>query len=502
MTRAVYMTVECTLTPSMAPRAPRSDKCLAGGPQRVTPDRRALYLLACLVSASLVAGCSAGDRLPTSSTSPPAAPTTLVVTTLVVTTLVPMAVADPPEAVGEDAEAPTDTAAGTTGLDGDGPAVSGGGASGDVHTTREAAPQDDLHKQGGGADPIQALPLPGSERPHLDPRFDPGEIRTYVSGSIEPLGRKTYVLEAAAGFLFRAEIEAPPGVWLDVRLGDDVIASSTARSQRVEASLPAGGAWLVSAVSTHEESADYRLTVEVLSPGSEPPVTSTTVAGPVAAPDRPVVYLTFDDGPHPTQTPEVLDILGRYGARATFFVVGYLVEAYPELMRRITVEGHTVANHTWGHENLTGLSRASFDRTISRTQEALGDQATPCLRPPYGATNSSIREWAGDHGLEVIMWTVSANDWLGLAAEAIADRIVGGVTDGSIVLMHDGGGNRSETLRGLEMVLDRLSDKDLRFEPVCRRPEGRGSPGLSWLTDPRDLELAWSHDSLSSRRPL
>ena len=109
-----------------------------------------------------------------------------------------------------------------------------------------------------------------------------------------------------------------------------------------------------------------------------------------------------------------------------------------------------------------------FDRTISRTQEILGEHATPCLRPPYAATGKHTREWAAEHGLEVYLWSVSANDWLGLNAQEIADRIVSQVTDGSIVLMHDGGGNRPQTVRGLEMVLERLSDRGVRYEPLCR----------------------------------
>ena len=188
---------------------------------------------------------------------------------------------------------------------------------------------------------------------------------------------------------------------------------------------------------------------------------------PPPTPSGPVVYLTLDDGPHPTYTPLMLDVLARHGARATFFVLGSLVERYPDMIGRIIDEGHTLANHTWNHENLGLLSREAFDKTVSRTQDALGDLATPCLRPPYGGTNSSTREWAAAHGLEVIMWTASANDWLDLDAEAIADRIVDGITDGAIILMHDGGGNRSRTVQGLEIALDRLSDRDLLYEPLC-----------------------------------
>ena len=344
-------------------------------------------------------------------------------------------------------------------------------------------------------EPIGDLPLPGPELPDVDVRFEPGAVSAAVSGSTEFRQRQTYTLQAAAGQAFTATLGAPIGVWLDVRLGDEVIAAATERYQRVEATLPAAGAWRVTVVSAHAGPAEYELTVEALplGSGSPPPTTTadtaattppptTTADAPAARPpptttaDAPaatsagpggVVYLTFDDGPHPTYTPQVLDILARHGARATFFVLGSLAENRPELMARIVAEGHTLANHSWNHENLAGLPRSSFDDTIGRTQAVLADQATPCLRPPYGSIDAFTREWAASAGLDLMLWTVDTNDWRRPGAEVIADRIVRGATDEAIVLMHDGGGNRTQTVEGLELALDRLSGRGLRYEPVC-----------------------------------
>ena len=332
-------------------------------------------------------------------------------------------------------------------------------------------------------EPIGDLPLPGPELPDVDVRFEPGAVSAAVSGSIEYRQRQTYTVQAAAGQTFTATLGAPTGVWLDVRLGDEVIAAATERYQRVGATLPAAGAWRVTVVSAHAGPADYELTVEALPLGSDsppPPTTTadapadtppptTTADAPADTPAEPgvVVYLTFDDGPHPTYTPQVLDILARRGARATFFVLGSLAEARPELMARIVAEGHTVANHAWNHENLAGLPRSSFDDTIGRTQAVLADRATPCLRPPYGSIDAFTREWAASAGLDLVLWTVDTNDWRRPGAQVIADRIVRGATDEAIVLMHDGGGNRTQTVEGLELALDRLSGRGLRFEPVC-----------------------------------
>ena len=367
-------------------------------------------------------------------------------------------------------------------------------------------------------EPIGDLPLPGPELADVDVRFEPGAVSAAVSGSIEFHQRQTYTVQAAAGQAFTATLGAPTGVWLDVRLGDEVIAAATERYQRVEATLPAAGAWRVTVVSAHAGPADYELTVEALPLGADsppPPTTTADAPPPTTTADAPadtppptttadapadtpqptttadapadtpqptttadapadasaepgvVVYLTFDDGPHPTYTPQVLDILARRGARATFFVLGSLAEARPELMARIVAEGHTVANHAWNHENLAGLPRSSFDDTIGRTQAVLAERATPCLRPPYGSIDAFTREWAASAGLDLVLWTVDTNDWRRPGAQVIADRIVRGATDEAIVLMHDGGGNRTQTVEGLELALDRLSGRGLRFEPVC-----------------------------------
>ena len=349
-------------------------------------------------------------------------------------------------------------------------------------------------------EPIDDLPLPDPGLQDIDVRFDPGAVSAAVSGSIQFRQRQTYTLQAAAGQTFTATLAAPTGVWLDVRLGDEVIAAAAQRLQRVEAALPAAGPWRVTVVSAHAgpavldpgpvfvygfiatayaEPADYELTVEALPLGSDPPPPITTAVPPAAAAaptttsDAPVpasgsvVYLTFDDGPHPTYTPQVLDTLARHGARATFFVLGSLAESHPDLVERIVAEGHTVANHTWNHENLAGLPHPSFDDTIGRTQAALADHATPCLRPPYGSTDAFTRDWAAALGLDLVLWTVDTNDWRRPGARVVADRIVRGATNEAIMLMHDGGGNRTQTVDGLDLALDRLSERGLRYEPVC-----------------------------------
>ncbi len=324
------------------------------------------------------------------------------------------------------------------------------------------------------SEPIEEKPLPGPERPEVTIRFEPGAVSAAESGTIDFRERQTYTVYASEGQPFTAELRAPLGVWLDVRLDHLVVTSAAQRSQLVESELPATGAWKVTVVSSHAEESGYELTVEVLPrPEPEPAPTTTTEKVTVPRPVTPdddgdVLYLTFDDGPNPEYTPQMLDVLARHDARATFFVVGSLAQAYPDIIQRIAAEGHTIANHTWRHEDLAGLSRAAFDETVGQTQAILGDLATMCLRPPYGSVGARTREWAASHGLSLVMWDSSPQDWLGPTAAEIADHIVQWARPGVVLLMHDGGGDRSNTVQGVDMALERLGDRGLRYEPVCR----------------------------------
>ena len=287
--------------------------------------------------------------------------------------------------------------------------------------------------------------------------FPPGENLITIPGTVAPGERQAYLIEAVADIRYTITLGAPAGVWLDAGLGEDVSGLPGERPRRAALVLPANMTWLLEVVSTAEEPADFEITATVRS----------LDRGPV--PPGPVVYLTFDDGPHPVHTTEVLDVLRRYGVRATFFVVGAMVQRFPHLLNRVLLEGHTVANHTWNHENLAKLSGEAIDRTLERTQDILGANATACMRPPYGALDDLVRQRSEEHGLDVIMWSASANDWLDLTAEMIAERIVAGSVDGGIILMHDGGGERSRTVQGLDIALQQLSGQGIRFEPICAR---------------------------------
>jgi peptidoglycan-N-acetylglucosamine deacetylase len=184
-----------------------------------------------------------------------------------------------------------------------------------------------------------------------------------------------------------------------------------------------------------------------------------------------VVYLTFDDGPTPAYTPRVLALLARHRARATFFVVGRNAATWPGLVRRELAAGHGVGNHTWSHRRLTGLRggrlRAEVGATSAAIRRATGS-GPRCLRPPYGAVDRVSADQVRALGLRLVLWDVDSNDWRRPGVGVIAGRVLSRVRSGDVVLFHDGGGNRVQTLAALDQVLSALSARGFRFSALCR----------------------------------
>jgi peptidoglycan-N-acetylglucosamine deacetylase len=195
---------------------------------------------------------------------------------------------------------------------------------------------------------------------------------------------------------------------------------------------------------------------------------SVLVAAPaVAAPAAPakVVYLTFDDGPG-VHTPKVLDLLKQYGAKATFYQNGGNVTARPATTKRAHQEGHSIQNHTWSHVDLRTVGAATFKSEVNRTDAAIRAQTnrTPtCLRPPYGAVNQTVRDRAAALRKGIRLWSVDTRDWARPGRAAIESRVLNGVRNGSVVLMHDAGGDRSQTVAALPKILKTLKARGYTF---------------------------------------
>jgi peptidoglycan/xylan/chitin deacetylase (PgdA/CDA1 family) len=194
-----------------------------------------------------------------------------------------------------------------------------------------------------------------------------------------------------------------------------------------------------------------------------------------------VIALTFDDGPNEPYTSSLLDILKLYSAKATFFTVGPNVEQYPETVHRLVAEGHIIANHTYSHNANHALLNSGAD--IARAQEAIARIAgfRPRLyRPPHGKKTPWEMRCLRKTGLEVVAWSVAANEahrWLSFGRPdpgVLARHIIRKTKPGAVILLHDGYGtehdnhnaDKSLTVAVLPLVLDGLSEKGYRFVTV------------------------------------
>ncbi|MEV6975758.1 polysaccharide deacetylase family protein [Kitasatospora sp. NPDC093806] len=183
--------------------------------------------------------------------------------------------------------------------------------------------------------------------------------------------------------------------------------------------------------------------------------------------DTPRVALTFDDGPDPVHTRQVLEILDRYGARATFFCVGHHVAALPDEVRRIADAGHELGNHSWSHPFLPDLTPEQLREQLDRTTEAVArvtGEAPTRFRPPYGGLTPEVLATLAEHPGTVTLWDVDSRDWSRPGPERIAETVLGGVRPGSVVLMHEGAGDRGQTVRALPSIIEGLLERGL--EPV------------------------------------
>ncbi len=160
-----------------------------------------------------------------------------------------------------------------------------------------------------------------------------------------------------------------------------------------------------------------------------------------ASRDRRRVALTFDDGPDPDHTPRVLDMLAALGLKATFFVVGSKVDAYPDLVARIVREGHELGNHTYHHRYLPLTRSRTVADELARTDAAIaratGGLVPRLARPPYGGRSPRTVKAFAAAGKQLVLWDVNSFDWKGKPADQVADRVLSRVRPGSIILLHD-----------------------------------------------------------------
>ena len=171
------------------------------------------------------------------------------------------------------------------------------------------------------------------------------------------------------------------------------------------------------------------------------------------------IALTIDDGPDPVYTPQVLALLARYRVTATFSMIGIEAQAHPAVAREVAAAGHLIVNHTWTHLNLAWLSPAMVTEQMSRATDAIHaatGRFPRLFRAPYGAWSPFVLSQCARTGMAPLGWSVDPRDWSRPGVTAIVTNIMRNTRTGSIILEHDGGGNRSQTVAALKIVVPRL----------------------------------------------
>ncbi len=186
---------------------------------------------------------------------------------------------------------------------------------------------------------------------------------------------------------------------------------------------------------------------------------------PVYSGDRMIrtIAITFDDGPHPILTPALLDVLDSLGVKASFFLVGKMVDRNPALVREIFARGHTVGNHSYEHRNSSALTGEEFSTDILKCCESI-ERNIPVkvrfFRPPGGNYTKSVLSLVEDAGLSTVLWDINSRDYTGVSAAKMSTRIISKSAPGSILLFHSG---VSSTIEALPVIVEALRENGFEF---------------------------------------
>lgn len=182
-------------------------------------------------------------------------------------------------------------------------------------------------------------------------------------------------------------------------------------------------------------------------------------------PLKPMIALTFDDGPS-KHTERLLGILEQYGAKATFFVIGNLIDTYPEILKQVVANGHEIGGHSWSHRELVKLSSKDIIDEIMNTRvkiQSITGVKTNLLRPPYGSYNDDLKKLCAENGIVMINWSVDTLDWKTRDADKVYEAILNEVKAGKIILCHDLYGS---TVDAIERVIPELIAQGYQFVTV------------------------------------
>ncbi|MFC8448738.1 polysaccharide deacetylase family protein [Kitasatospora sp. NPDC057223] len=182
--------------------------------------------------------------------------------------------------------------------------------------------------------------------------------------------------------------------------------------------------------------------------------------------------LTFDDGPNPVDTPRLLEVLREHRVRAVFCLWGDHVQEYPELVRAIVADGHLLGNHSMHHDDMGAWAperiRADLERTSALLRRVAPGAPIRYFRAPYGSWGATAAV-AAQLGMQPLGWRLAIADWEPPGTDELVRRVEAGITPGAVVLLHDGGGDRSQTVEAVDRIIPRLRARGWRFDTPARR---------------------------------
>ncbi|MGH9076245.1 MAG: polysaccharide deacetylase family protein, partial [Acidimicrobiales bacterium] len=248
------------------------------------------------------------------------------------------------------------------------------------------------------------------------------------------------------------------------------------RSRRILVMATALGVWGAGVAAAGPGAGAAPLAAAANAPGLafytyQAPGPASGLTGPAGR----VFALTFDDGPDPTWTPQVVSVLQHFGVPGTFFEIGVNVASYPQVTALVAAAGFGVQNHTLTHPDLTMLPASQFPAQIDQTTgliTSITGGPVNCVRPPYDAFNPGVVGQIAARGDTTMSYSVDPRDWTRPGVGAIVSRVLAGAVPGGVVDLHDGGGDRSQTVAALPQIITGLEAAGYRLVPVCGGPAG------------------------------
>ena len=181
------------------------------------------------------------------------------------------------------------------------------------------------------------------------------------------------------------------------------------------------------------------------------------------------IAITFDDGPHPRNTPEILKILDKHGIKATFFVIGINAKNYPEALSMVIDAGHEIGNHTYSHQVIKSKSKEEITKEIIETEKEISKKnefITTLIRPPCGFYDDSLISLAEENEYKIVLWSIDTHDWAHASVESIVSTITKNVKGGDIILFHDYISGENNTPIALQIIIPKLKSLGYEFVTV------------------------------------